>query len=76
MVFPLSEIEIPLPALNVTSVLPDVFEEMTEVVPLPALTVRLPSFDTLPSTSVAVRVMTFPLSEILKAPAAVKVTPV
>ena len=76
IVLPLSDIARIPAAVSVTSVLPLVFDEMTDVVPLPALTVRLPSFVTDPSTSVAVRVMTLPLSEIDKAPAAVSVTPV
>ena len=56
---PLSEIvKIPA-AVNVTPVCPEVFELIIEVVPVPAATVKLPSFDTLPSTSVAVIVSVF-----------------
>ena len=76
MVLPLSEIAKIPAAVRVTSVLPDVLEEITDVVPLPAFTVKLPSFVTDPSTSVAVSVIVLPLSEIESAPAAVNVTPV
>ena len=42
--FPASLIERPVEAVNVTSVDPVVFELITEVVPVPAVTVRDPSF--------------------------------
>ena len=76
IVLPLSEIAKIPAAVMVTSVEPLVFEEITDVVPVPAFTVRLPSLLTLPSTSVAVSVITLPLSEMDSAPAAVRVTPV
>ena len=57
---PVSLIVNPLPAVRVTPVLPDVFELMIEVVPLPAPTVSEPSLLTLPSTSVPVIVMVEP----------------
>ena len=49
--FPLSEILSPVPAVIVTPVLPDVFELIIDVVPVPAPTVKLPSFAIFPSTS-------------------------
>lgn len=51
---PVSEIERPVDAVNVTPVEPDVLLLMIEVVPVPAPTVRAPSFVMLPSTSVPV----------------------
>ena len=57
MVLPVSEIEMIPATLNVTSVDPDVFDEITDVVPVPAFTVNDPSLVTLPSTSVAVNVI-------------------
>ena len=74
MLLPLSEIEMPLPAVSVTSVLPDVLEEIIEVVPVPALTVRLPSLLTEPSTSVAVSVSVLLEREMVKIPAGSSVT--
>ena len=53
---PVSEIERPVDAVNVTPVEPEVLLLMIEVVEVPAPTVRAPSFVTLPSTSVPVMV--------------------
>jgi hypothetical protein len=63
-------------AVNVTSVEPDVFDEITDVVPVPAPTVNDPSLVTLPSTSVAVIVMLPDVAENETIPPAVNVTSV
>jgi len=59
IVFPLSDVVSPVDAVIVTAVLPLVFEDITLVVPVPAPTVRLPSFVADPSLSVPVIVSVF-----------------
>ena len=76
MVLPVSEILMIPATLNVTSVDPDVLDEITDVVPVPAATVNDPSLVTLPSTSVAVIVMLPDVAENDKIPPAVNVTSV
>ena len=63
-------------ALIVTALAVEVVLNKVEDVPLPAPTPNTPSLETLPSTSVAVNVITLPTSEIVFIPAAVIVTPV
>ena len=53
MTLPDSDIDNTPAAVNVTSVEPDVFDEIIDVVPLPAPTVNEPSLETDPSTSTA-----------------------
>ena len=60
----------------VTSVDPDVLDEITDVVDVPANTVNDPSLVTLPSTSVAVMVMLVPVALNVTIPPAVNVTSV
>ena len=73
---PVSLIVKPLPAVRVMPVLPDVFELMIEVVPLPAPTVSEPSLLTLPSTSVPVIVMVEPaVPTVLMPPPAIVIEP-
>ena len=73
IVFPLSEIAKIPAAVKVTSVLPDVFELIMEVVPVPAFTVSEPSFVIEPSTSVTVSVKVLPVRDMVSAPAGSKV---
>ena len=54
IVLPLSEIAKIPAAVSVTPVCPDVLELIIEVVPVPAATVKLPSLEIDPSTSVDV----------------------
>lgn len=56
MTLPVSLIPSPVPAVSVTAVEPDVLDWISDVVPVPAPTVRLPSLVTNPSTSVEVMV--------------------
>ena len=51
IVFPDSPMDSPVLASNVTAALPEVFELITLVVPVPAVTDSAPSFVTDPSTS-------------------------
>ena len=57
MVFPASDMPRPVPAVTVTPVLPLVLLLITEVVPVPAATVRLPSLVVNASPSVEVIVI-------------------
>ena len=76
MVFPVSAIVMIPAASMVTSVDPDVLDEITDVVAVPANTVNDPSLVTLPSTSVAVMVMLVPVALNETIPPAVNVTSV
>ena len=73
---PVSEIERPVDAVNVTPVEPDVLLLMIEVVPVPAPTVSEPSLLTLPSTSVPVIVIVEPaVPTVLMPPPAIVIEP-
>ena len=63
IVSPVSEMERPVPAVIVTFVEPDVLDCITDVVPVPARTVRLPSFvaERSPVLVIVVPVMEMPV---------------
>ena len=75
MVLPTSEMDRPVPASRVTPVEPLVLLFITDVVPVPAPTVKEPSFVALRSP-VLVRVMVLPTSEMDRPVPAVRVTSV
>jgi hypothetical protein len=75
MVLPVSDSVILVPAERVTSVLPEVLLDITDVLPVPAPTVRLPSFVADKSPPFA-RVIVLPVTEIVMPVPAVSVTSV